>query len=138
MPVLSVSRVGRRTLVVFAVLALAAVAGIHASARAQARHDFTVIADQFAFQVVGSNKPEIRVALGDDVRITFDARDIPHSFTTVDDPHYRIDRRAEPGRPVTFEFRADQAGTVKVRCTLAANSKCRQMQLNLIVERKGQ
>jgi nitrous-oxide reductase len=102
--------------------------------RAQGRREFTVTARKFAFQVSGSDKPEIRVALGDAVRITFAAEDIPHSFTTVEaSPHYRIDRRAEPGKPITFDFRADQAGTVPIHCTLTLEARCKEMVASLIV-----
>jgi heme/copper-type cytochrome/quinol oxidase subunit 2 len=106
-------------------------------ARAQGRREFTVTAHKFAFEVSGSDRHEIRVALGDIVRITFEAEDIPHSFTTVEaSPHYRIDRRAEPGKPVTFDFHADQAGTVAIHCTLTIEPRCKEMVASLIVTAK--
>jgi len=49
----------------------------------------------------------------DVVRITFTAEDIPHSFT-ID--AYRIAKRASPGRPVVFEFQADQPGSFRIYC----------------------
>ena len=136
MPVRIVPRAARRAIAAVLAMALAALTG-GTAAGAQSRRDFTVTADHFAFRVSGPDAAEIRVVLGDLVRVTFDARDIPHSFTTVEStPHYRIDRRAEPGKPVTFEFRADQAGTVPIRCTLATDAKCRQMTLSLVVDGK--
>jgi heme/copper-type cytochrome/quinol oxidase subunit 2 len=116
-------------------LLLIAVAG-SVTGVAQGRREFTVTARKYAYRVSGTNKPEIRVALGDLVKITFEAEDIPHSFTTVDDDHYRINRRAEPGKPITWEFRADQAGTFAVRCTLTIDPKCKDMQAAFIVEAK--
>lgn len=117
-------------------LLIVAVAG-DAATHAQGRREFTVTAHKFAFRVSGSETPEIRVALGDLVHITFQAEDIPHSFTTVEtNPHYRIDRRAEPGKPVSFDFHADQAGTVAIRCTLTMESRCKDMLLSLIVTAK--
>ena len=41
------------------------------------------------------------------MRVTFSTSDIPHSFT-ID--KYRIAKRVEPGKPIVFEFRADQPG----------------------------
>jgi heme/copper-type cytochrome/quinol oxidase subunit 2 len=123
---------------VFAFFSLLLLVTVVASvaAVAQSRREFTVTAKKYAYRVSGTTKPEIRVALGDLVRITFEAEDIPHSFTTIDDDHYRINRRAEPGKPVTWDFRADQAGTFAVRCTLAIDAKCKDMQATLIVEQK--
>jgi heme/copper-type cytochrome/quinol oxidase subunit 2 len=119
-----------------AALLLVSVAG-DAVTRAQGRREFTVSARKFAFRVSGAATPEIRVVLGDLVRITFEAEDIPHSFTTVEaSPHYRIDRRAEPGKPVTFDFHADQAGTVTIRCTLTIEPRCKDMVATLIVTAK--
>ena len=126
----------RRAVAAATVLLIIAIAG-DAATRAPGRREFTVTARKFAFEVQGVEKPEMRVSVGDLVRITFSAEDIPHSFTTVEaNPHYRIDWRAEPGKPVTFQFRADQAGTVAIHCTLTLESRCREMAAALIVEGK--
>jgi heme/copper-type cytochrome/quinol oxidase subunit 2 len=115
--------------------ALALFAGV--TAHAQNRREFSVSAHKYAFTVAGMSAPEIRVQQDDLVRITFSADDIPHSFTTVeDDPHYRINRRAEPGKPVSWEFRADKVGRFPVKCTLAIDDRCRELQAWLIVEAK--
>jgi heme/copper-type cytochrome/quinol oxidase subunit 2 len=100
--------------------------------RAQTRRDFTVTARRYAFEVAGSGSPEIRVMQNDLVHITFSADDIPHSFTIEEAP-YRIMRRAEPGKPVVFSFRADQAGRFRFYCNLTADERCREMTGTLVV-----
>ena len=72
----------------------------------------------------------IEVNQNDLVKIHFTAEDIPHSFT-VD--AYRIAKRANAGQTVTFEFRADQAGTFKFYCNLAIDDGCRQMHGEIVV-----
>jgi heme/copper-type cytochrome/quinol oxidase subunit 2 len=112
------------------VLAVGVVAGL-----AQTRKTFDVTARKYEFRVSGAQGAEIRVPLGAQVKITFTAEDIAHSFTTLDDNHYRINRRAEPGKPITFEFRADKAGRFPFGCTLTIDERCaRDMRGVLIVE----
>ena len=95
---------------------------------AQSKRDVSVSARKYAFEPA-----EIRVQQDDLVSITFSADDIAHSFTISDD-HYRIDRRAEPGKPVSFRFRADKPGTFEIRCTLTIDDRCvRDMRAKLIV-----
>lgn len=74
----------------------------------------------------------IEVREGDLVTIRFQTEDIPHSFT-VDDDAYRIAKRAAPGQPVTFEFRAEKAGTFPFYCNLTADEGCRRMRGELVV-----
>jgi len=105
-----------------------------ASPWGQSKKDFSVSAHKYGFKVDGSDKSEIHVQQDDLVRITFSTEDIPHSFTISEDP-YRIMRRAEPGKPVTFEFRADKAGTFPFKCTLTVDERCKEMQGVLIVEK---
>jgi heme/copper-type cytochrome/quinol oxidase subunit 2 len=112
------------------VLAVAVVAGL-----AQTRKAFDVTARKYEFRVTGVQGAEIRVPLGAQVKITFAAEDIAHSFTTLDDNHYRINRRAEPGKPISFEFRADKAGRFPFGCTLTIDERCaRDMRGVLMVE----
>jgi len=113
-----------------AVTALAA--GLHL--RAQTRRDFTVTARRYAYDVAGNDSSEIRVMQNDLVQITFSSDDIPHSFTIEEAP-YRIMRRAEPGKPVVFSFRADQPGRFRFYCNLTADDRCREMGGTLVVER---
>jgi len=102
------------------------------------RRDFDVVARKYAFRVSGSEGPEIRVSQNDLVHVNFSTEDIPHSFTIEDqnDSHYRIMRRAEPGKPVSFDFRADTPGRFRFYCSLTIDEKCRDMQGTLIVDPK--
>jgi len=102
------------------VLALAVVCSV--GVLAQAKRDFEVSAKKYRFTISGTDAPEIRVSQDDLVRITLSSEDIPHSFTL---PDYRIQKRVEPGRPVTFEFRAERAGRFDFHCSLT-NDNCRE------------
>ncbi len=110
------------SLLLVAAFAWAAGAGF---AQEQGRREVTVVAKKFAF-----SPSRIEVAANDVLRITLVAEDIPHSFT-IDE--YRIAKRAAPGNPVTFEFRADRAGTFRFYCSLTNDDGCRDMQGELVV-----
>jgi cytochrome c oxidase subunit 2 len=101
--------------------------GVRAFAQEQAptTREFTVSARKFAF-----SPNRIEVHQGDIVRVTLQADDIAHSFT-VDD--YRIAKRAAPGQPVTFEFRADRTGTFRFYCNLRQEEGCKDMLGELVV-----
>jgi cytochrome c oxidase subunit 2 len=85
----------------------------------------TVSAHKYAF-----SPARLEVRQDDVVRVTFSTDDIPHSFT-ID--QYRIAKRVEPGKPIVFEFRADQPGRFPIYCNLAADDGCRKMIGELIV-----
>jgi len=96
------------------------------------KREISVTAKKYTYVVDGAG-PEIRVKQNDLVTIKLTAQDIPHSFTISDD-HYRIDRRAEPGKTVTFQFRADKVGEFEIRCVLTVDDRCaREMRGKLIV-----
>lgn len=121
----------RRTLrAVWPVLVCGVALGIGLAA--QSKQEFAVSAFKYGYAVNGGG-PEIRVHQDDLVRITFSTQDIPHSFT-LEDETYRIMRRAEPGKSVVFEFRADKAGRFPFRCTLMADPGCREVHGVLIVD----
>ncbi len=100
-------------------------APLTAQEQAPTRREFTVTARKYAF-----TPNRIEVHQGDIVRITLVAEDIAHSFT-IDD--YRIAKRAAPGQPVTFEFRADQTGTFPFYCNLKLDDGCSRMRGELVV-----
>ena len=117
---------GRRTVTLLAVLLTAVVGlGVASLAQEQGRYEITLTAKRYEF-----SQTRIEVAANDVVRITLVAEDIPHTFT-VDE--YRISKRAAPGRPVTFEFRADKPGTFPFYCNLTAEEGCRGMRGELVV-----
>ena len=76
--------------------------------------------------------PRIEVNQDDLVKIDLRTTDIAHSLT-ID--AYRIAKRVEPGHPVTFEFRADHAGTFPYYCNLRLDDGCRRMRGELVVRR---
>ena len=75
--------------------------------------------------------PRIEVFQDDVVKIEMRTEDIAHSLT-ID--AYRIAKRVGPDQPVTFEFRADQAGTFPYFCNLQIDDGCRQMRGELVVK----
>jgi cytochrome c oxidase subunit II len=77
----------------------------------------------------------IEVQENDLVKVTMEAADIPHSFT-IDDDNYRIAKRATPGHPVVFEFRADKVGTFPFYCNLTTDPNCKGMHGELVVHPK--
>lgn len=112
--------VTRRYVLVGAVLLAAVVTTT--GVLAQTRRDIGVTAVKHQFKVSGSNRAEISVAQDDLVRITLTSEDVPHSFTL---PDYRIQKRVEPGREVTFEFRAEKPGRFEFHCSLTTDN-CRE------------
>ena len=116
-------------LAVLASLGVLAWAGWRGAAAAQqpdTRREFEISASNHAF-----SPSVIEVQQDDLVRITMRAQDIAHSFTLDE---YRIAKRAAAGQSVTFEFRADQAGTFPFYCNLTQDDRCRQMKGELVVK----
>jgi heme/copper-type cytochrome/quinol oxidase subunit 2 len=89
---------------------------------------FTVSAHKYAF-----SPSRLEVLQDDLVRVTFSTSDIPHSFT-ID--RYRIAKRVEPGRPIVFEFRADQPGRFPIYCNLTTDEGCKRMIGELVVNQR--
>jgi plastocyanin len=87
--------------------------------------EFTINIHKYAL-----SPARIEVRQNDLVKITIETADIPHSFT-IDD--YRISKRVNPGQTITFEFRADQAGSFPFYCSLTIDDGCRTMQGELVV-----
>jgi nitrous-oxide reductase len=87
---------------------------------------FSLSAHRYAFEPA-------RIEVNQDDLVTLELRttDIAHSLT-IDE--YRIAKRAGPGHPVTFEFRADRAGTFPYYCNLQDEDGCRQMRGVLVVK----
>ena len=99
--------------------------GLFVRAQEGGERVFTVAAHKYAF-----SPTRIEVQQDDLVRVTFSTTDIPHSFT-ID--KYRIAKRVEPGKPIVFEFRADQPGRFPIYCNLTADERCKEMVGELVV-----
>ena len=115
-------------LVVIAGLRLVQTAGYSAVVQIQGptARPFSVTARRYAFVPA-----RIEVFEGDLVKIELRTEDIAHSLT-IDD--YRIAKRVGPGQPVTFEFRAERAGTFAFYCDLQNEAGCRKMRGQLVVK----
>jgi plastocyanin len=124
--------IGTRQSVVFATLAASVLllVGMAVTVEGQDQggqtREFVVTGDHYAF-----SPASIPVNKNDLVKVTFTAKDMPHSFT-VDGP-YRISKRAGAGQSVTFEFRADQTGNFTIYCALSLDPKCSDMKGTLQV-----
>ena len=105
-------------------VALAA-AALTAQDQGPTERPFAITAHRYAF-----DPPRIEVNQDDLVKIELRATDIAHSLT-ID--AYRIAKRAGPDHPVTFEFRADRAGTFPYYCNLQIEDGCRRMRGELVV-----
>ena len=109
----------------FLVVALAASA-LYPQDQGPTAKPFIVSAHRYAFEPA-----RIEVNQDDLVKIELRTADIAHSLT-IDE--YRIAKRVGPGQPVTFEFRADRAGTFPFYCNLQVEDGCRQMRGVLVVK----
>jgi heme/copper-type cytochrome/quinol oxidase subunit 2 len=115
------------------VAALVTLVATGATAVEQSKREVTVVGRKYTYEITDASDTAIRVRVDDLVNVTFSVSDIAHTFTISDD-HYRIDRRAEPGKPVTFVFRASDAGEFEIRCTLSIDARCaKEMRGKLIV-----
>ena len=97
----------------------------HAQEQAPTRREFHITARKYDY-----DPARLEVGQDDLVKITLQSDDIPHSFT-ID--AYRIAKRVGAGQTVTFEFRADQAGSFPIYCNLRQDEKCRAMRGTLVV-----
>jgi heme/copper-type cytochrome/quinol oxidase subunit 2 len=100
-------------------------AGVAAQDQGPTAKPFAVSVRRFAFAPA-----RIEVNQDDLVKIELSTEDIAHSLT-ID--AYRIAKRVGPGHPVTFEFRADRAGTFPYYCNLQIEDGCRRMHGELVV-----
>jgi heme/copper-type cytochrome/quinol oxidase subunit 2 len=136
--VLFLAAVGCLAAVSFSRMTVAAVPGTGSAtpaAGAAAIQDAAQTGETRAWRIVARkysySEPRIEVRQDDIVKITLETADIPHSFT-IDEP-YRIAKRAAPGHPVVFEFRADMVGTFEFYCNLKTDEGCRKMKGQLVV-----
>jgi plastocyanin len=81
----------------------------------------------------GFTPARVEVQQNDLIKVTFTAEDAPHTFN-IDE--YRIAKRARPGHPAVFEFRADRAGKFPYYCNLSAAGDPHNMRGELVVVAK--
>jgi heme/copper-type cytochrome/quinol oxidase subunit 2 len=104
------------------------VARFDAQEPAQNRRDFVIVAKDHTF-----TPDKLDVSQDDLVKITLTSDDVPVSFA-ID--AYRIVKRVAGKTSVTFEFRADQAGTFPFYCNLTRDPDCKDMRGVLNVKAK--
>ncbi len=115
-----------KIVVAIGVVLVSAVAG--AQEQAPNRREFSILAKDHTFT---PNK--IEVTQDDLVKITLKSEDRPSSFA-ID--AYRLIKRAGGGLTITFEFRADKAGTFPFYCNLTSDAECKDMKGTLVVKPK--
>jgi len=111
-------RQSMRTRVLASLTALLAVTvlllPLPATASAPAEHHLQLNARMFAYE-----PHRVRVGLGDRVTITLVSEDVVHGVF-VDG--YDVDIRAEPGKPATATFTANQLGKFRFRCSVSCGA----------------
>ena len=112
----------------FVAAALLLTVSIAAQEPSQNRRDFTIVAKDHNF-----TPDKLEVTQDDLVKITLRSEDVPISFA-ID--AYRIIKRVAGMTSITFEFRADQAGTFPFYCNLTTDAACKDMRGTLSVRAK--
>ena len=112
--------------IILATVALALVAAGGPQDQGPTVKPFAVTMRRYAF-----DPPRVEVNQDDLVKIELRSTDIAHSLT-ID--AYRIAKRVDAGQTVTFEFRADRAGTFPYYCSLQIDDGCRKMRGELVVK----
>ena len=98
---------------------------VRAQEQAPEHKDIKITAKNYRFS------PErIEVGVNDLVRVTVTSEDVAYGFT-IDE--YRVSKRVPPGGAVSFEFRADRAGTFAFYSSLTSDSRHTQAKGQLVV-----
>jgi heme/copper-type cytochrome/quinol oxidase subunit 2 len=121
-------RTRRRFVFVLFVSLVSFVVALSAQEPSQNRREFTIVAKDHVF-----TPDKLEVAQDDLVKITLTSEDVPVSFA-ID--AYRIIKRVAGRTSITFEFRADQAGTFPFYCNLTTDAACKDMKGVLSVRGK--
>jgi nitrous-oxide reductase len=118
---------GSRRVIAFVILVAASLSG-SAQEPAPNRRAVTIVAKGHAF-----TPDTLEVTQDDLVKITLRSEDRPASLA-ID--AYRIVKRVAGNSSITFEFRADQAGTFPFYCNLTVDPGCKDMRGILTVKPK--
>jgi len=92
---------------------------------------FTLTGENFKFLMNGEEAPELRVNVGDKVKIEFTSTDGFHDW--VVDEFDAATSRVQTGETTSVTFVADQAGTFEYYCSVGSH-RANGMFGNLIVE----
>ena len=110
------------------VMAVLMVSALAAQEQAPNKREFNLIAREHVF-----TPNRLEVSQDDLVKVTFTSEGRPTSFA-ID--AYRIVKRAGGDQTISFEFRADQAGTFTFYCNLTSDEDCKDMKGTLVVKAK--
>ena len=92
---------------------------------------FVLTGENFKFLMNGGVNPDIRVKLGDKIRIEFSSTQGFHDW--VVDEFNAATEQVRPGTPTFVEFVADKKGTFEYYCSVGTH-RAAGMKGNLIVE----
>ncbi len=119
----------RQTLAVLGLAGTLVSLGIATAVRAQdqapAHRDVKITAKDYRFAPA-----RVDVGVNDLVRVTVRSEDVAYGFT-IDE--YRVSKRVPPGGTISFEFRADRAGSFSFYSSLTSDSRHAQAKGQLVV-----
>jgi heme/copper-type cytochrome/quinol oxidase subunit 2 len=106
-------------------LSLGIATAVRAQDQAPEHKDVKITAKDYRF-----SPARVDVGVNDLVRVTVTSEDVAYGFT-IDE--YRVSKRVPPGGTVSFEFRADRAGTFAFYSSLTSDSRHSQAKGQLVV-----
>ena len=106
-------------------LALGVTTALRAQEQAPEHKDIKITAKDYRF-----SPARVDVSVNDLVRVTVTSEDVAYGFT-IDE--YRVSKRVPPGGAVSFEFRADKAGTFAFYSSLTSDKRHSQAKGQLVV-----
>jgi heme/copper-type cytochrome/quinol oxidase subunit 2 len=101
---------------------------LRAQERAPNRREFTIIAKDYRF-----DPSRIEVSQDDLIKLTLTSADVAYGFT-ID--RLRVSKRIPAGSSITFDLRADQAGTFDFYSNLTSDPRHSSMRGQLVVRAK--
>ena len=107
------------------VLSLGIATAVRAQDQAPEHKDVKITAKDYRF-----SPARVEIGLNDLVRVTVTSEDVAYGFT-IDE--YRVSKRVPPNGTVSFEFRADRAGTFSYYSSLTSDSRHSQAKGQLVV-----
>jgi len=106
-------------------LSLGIATAVRAQEQAPEHKDVKITAKDYRF-----SPARVEVGVNDLVRVTVTSEDVAYGFT-IDE--YRVSKRVPPHGTVSFDFRADRAGTFSFYSSLTSDSRHSQAKGQLVV-----